>query len=117
MPRKYTKKEIQEEVRIYLEGANPNNIDVPNPIPVGRWTDAHSEGRTASAITFHLRVMLQSNGNYATCIVYKQQGRDLIVDGSKKDDWGDQIVPADVLRHYQDLFGVTKPDEEKKKKQ
>jgi hypothetical protein len=117
MPRKYTKKEIQEEVRTYLEGANPSNIDVPNPIPVGRWTDAHSEGRTASSITFHVRIMLQSNGKYATCIAYKQQGRDLIVDGSKKDDWGDQIVPADVLRHYQELFGVIKPDEEKKKKQ
>ncbi|KAJ4129055.1 hypothetical protein NW768_007586 [Fusarium equiseti] len=116
MPRINTKKGIEAEVRIYLESANPDNIDVPNPIPVGRWTDAHGEGRTASALTFHLRIMLQSNGNYATCIAHKQQGRVLIVEGSKKEDWGDHIVPAEVLKHYQDFYGVTKPSKEPEKK-
>ncbi|KAJ4007778.1 hypothetical protein NW766_009581 [Fusarium irregulare] len=104
---------METQLKKYLEAANPENLGVPDPIQAGRWTDAHGEGRTASTITFHLRFMKRSDGTFATSIAYQQRGQEITVSDSTK-NWGAQVVAADVLKHYQDLYGVTSKEVQKK---
>ncbi|KAK4033237.1 hypothetical protein C8A01DRAFT_19788 [Parachaetomium inaequale] len=106
-------KKNMKEMRTYLDDAKAAQMSLPN-WGVGKWQEAHGEGRSTSQWTFHIGFMYATDtGCYWTCIVVNSKEGNLPVKGTLV-NWGTTAPePHDVLEFYKNAnFPLPDPGSE-----